>query len=72
MRTLKTGRYVAVQIDSYAGDDTFVDCGTNCGAQDHLVCIVRIYDDGSTAVVDAGYRTFDEAFESWPEAQPPA
>ena len=60
-------RHVIVKLESYEGDDTFVRCGDD--RQDFLFTVVAIEDSGAAEIVDGGYRSFEEALESWPDAQ---
>lgn len=59
---------VAVRIESYEGADTFLRCGDD--EQDYLFAVVSIDAQGKADIVDSSYRTIDEVYEAWPEAQP--
>jgi hypothetical protein len=61
-------RRVIVKIESYEGEDTFLQCGNEM--QDHLYAVVAIDPDGTAEIVDSSYRTMSEALQAWPEAAP--
>jgi len=71
------GKYYILQVDSYTGDDTTRDQheildeeGWNMQEIPALYVIVRVDKDGAE-IVDDGYRSIEEAQESWPKAAAP-
>ena len=59
------GSKYIVKIESYEGDDTFLNCGDD--TQDFLFCVVSGEADGHAEIIDNGYRTYEEASKAWPQ-----
>ena len=55
-------KVIIAKLEPYVGDDTML----NLGGSREMYVIVSI-ESGET--LDYGYRSFNEAVESWPEAE---
>ena len=62
-----TKQYFITKIESYEGEDTFIRCGDD--EHDFVYVVVSLDGTGSANVVDAGYRSREEAEQAWPEAK---
>jgi hypothetical protein len=58
-----TERYCLLKIESYEGSDTFIRCGDE--TLDYIYCVVFIDDKGEAEIIDAGYRSRQEALSAW-------
>lgn len=58
-------RYYIVRLDSYSGDDSFVNCGID--DQDYIYVVILALDNHAE-IIDSGYRSVEEAAKHWPEA----
>lgn len=68
MNTVQETKYFILKLESYDGDDTFLNCGDT--SQDFLYCIVVLTKEDALEIVDNGYRSVREALAAWPDAQP--
>jgi len=64
--------YHIVLIESFQGEDTYLECGDDELTRNYLYCIVEVGPDGIAGIADNAYRSVDEAARAWPHAVRPA